>query len=340
MKNLNNNGSRFSPLRAAIRQLSAGILVTAALLGSAQAATDEVVYFHTDALGSPVAAFNEAGAVCWTESYSPYGEKLVNDDNAPPWDGCGLIDTSDVAYTGHVQDGSGLVYAQQRYYDPQIGRFMSTDPIGPSSGAPHMFGRYQYANNSPYVFTDPTGMIGDNEAAEEGGSYACSACGAISDQNPNGGVTGNFGGGNGSDDSIEPVAITGPGVVAQAGADFLNNPTWGGFLEAILGRFRLGKVAKGKPKEGIYEFPDLAAGGKPYVGQSSNIPARLKQHEKAGRLKPGTEKTTEVLGGKTAREVAEHGRIQEKTGGIPARFSPNVSNKKDPIGPARQHLLN
>lgn len=47
----------------------------------------------------------------------------------------------------------------------------------------------------------------------------------------------------------------------------------------------------------------------------------------------------EVTGGKTAREIAEHKRIQEITGNVPARYSNKVSNKVDPIGPNRRHLL-
>jgi len=93
------------------------------------------------------------------------------------------------------------------------------------------------------------------------------------------------------------------------------------------------------PKPGIYEFPDQAAGSTPYVGQSGNIPRRLGEHQRAGRLTPGTETTRAVEGGKTAREIAEHQRIQEITGGVPARQSRKVSNKGDPIGPNRQHLL-
>ena len=41
----------------------------------------------------------------------------------------------------------------------------------------------------------------------------------------------------------------------------------------------------------------------------------------------------------TELEVLEHKRIQEITGGVPARKSPNVLNKKDSIGPARRYLL-
>ncbi len=40
---------------------------------------------------------------------------------------------------------------QQRYYDPQVGRFLSVDP------AASEFNRYDYAADNPYRFTDPDG---------------------------------------------------------------------------------------------------------------------------------------------------------------------------------------
>jgi len=89
-------------------------------------------------------------------------------------------------------------------------------------------------------------------------------------------------------------------------------------------------------KEGIYEFPDQLNGRVPYVGQSGNMPSRLETHVRTGRLSPGTETTTEVLGGKTAREVAEYNRIQQLTGGQKAGNSPAVSNERDPVGPERR----
>lgn len=105
---------------------------------------------------------------------------------------------------------------------------------------------------------------------------------------------------------------------------------------------RAKSAAKGagkNAKEGIYEFTDTT--GKKYCGQSCNIPNRLDQYVKSGKLNPDQNvATTEVLGGKTAKEIAEHKRIQEITGGVPARFSDKVSNKVDPIGPNRRHLLN
>lgn len=84
--------------------------------------------------------------------------------------------------------------------------------------------------------------------------------------------------------------------------------------------------------QGIYQF--VSSSGKTYVGQSCNIPRRLAEHARRKFLAPGTPvMTTEVLGGKTVREIAEQLRINA-LGGIK-----NLANEVNPIGPNRQHLL-
>ena len=105
-------------------------------------------YFHTDALGSPVASTDAAGRVIERTDYAPYGEALNRSVDGP-------------GYTGHVMDAdTGLVYAQQRYYDPLIGRFLSIDPVEADANTGTNFNRYWYANNNPYRFTDPDGRSG------------------------------------------------------------------------------------------------------------------------------------------------------------------------------------
>ena len=119
---------------------------------------DEVVFFHTDALGSAIAAVDESGNQCWTERYTPYGDKTVNEDSASRI-GCGIIG-AERGYTGHTDDDStGLVYMQQRYYDPTMGRFLSVDPAGVDADDPRTFNRYSYAANNPYKYIDPDGRI-------------------------------------------------------------------------------------------------------------------------------------------------------------------------------------
>jgi len=61
-------------------------------------------------------------------------------------------------YTGHYRDvGTGLVYMQQRYYDPAVGRFLSVDPVAADLKSGLGFNRYVYANSNPYAFIDPDG---------------------------------------------------------------------------------------------------------------------------------------------------------------------------------------
>jgi RHS repeat-associated protein len=63
-----------------------------------------------------------------------------------------------IGFTGHVNDANtGLVYMQQRYYDPVAGRFVSTDALPTDANTGERFNRYEYANLNPYRFTDPDG---------------------------------------------------------------------------------------------------------------------------------------------------------------------------------------
>ena len=56
---------------------------------------------------------------------------------------------------------SGLVYMQQRYYDPVAGRFLSIDPVTTDANTGASFNRYTYANNNPYRYIDPDGWMSE-----------------------------------------------------------------------------------------------------------------------------------------------------------------------------------
>ncbi|WP_309250487.1 RHS repeat domain-containing protein [Stenotrophomonas maltophilia] len=105
-----------------------------------------VTWMHVDALGSPVAVTDGTGGVVERRRFEPYGAELG-----------GLVKDG-LGYTGHVSDSAtGLSYMQQRYMDPQLGVFLSVDPVTAYEQPVGMFNRYRYVKGNPYKFTDPDG---------------------------------------------------------------------------------------------------------------------------------------------------------------------------------------
>jgi RHS repeat-associated protein len=127
-------------------------LAVAVVLGATSIATHAqtvVEYIHTDAMGSPVAVTDANQNVIERSEYEPYGQLIGRAVNDGP------------GYTGHVNDAAtGLSYMQQRYYDAEIGRFLSMDPVAVNQDFGANFNRYWYGNNNPYKFTDPDGRMG------------------------------------------------------------------------------------------------------------------------------------------------------------------------------------
>ena len=104
------------------------------------AAGEEILYFINNAQGTPVMVVNEAGTV----------ESRINMDE---WGNLGdNTDKSEVNLTGKKLDPStNLYYFNQRYYDPEIGRFLTPDPAGQALNP------YLYCGNSPLAYIDPDG---------------------------------------------------------------------------------------------------------------------------------------------------------------------------------------
>lgn len=125
--------------------LAAIAMAVVTFVGTASAQT--ITYLHTDALGSPVAETDASGNVIKRYAYEPYGAVVGGEVTDGP------------GYTGHVSDAAtGLSYMQQRYMDPQLGVFLSIDPVTAYlSGDMRHFNAYAYGFNNPYKFTDPDG---------------------------------------------------------------------------------------------------------------------------------------------------------------------------------------
>ncbi|MEV0210650.1 RHS repeat-associated core domain-containing protein [Streptomyces sp. NPDC050788] len=99
--------------------------------------------YLTDALGSVVGLANTDGTVATTYAYDPNGTSTAS----------GTVSSNPYTFTGREDDGTGLLYYRDRYYDPQTGRFISQDPSGVAGGT----NLYQYALASPTTYTDPSG---------------------------------------------------------------------------------------------------------------------------------------------------------------------------------------
>ena len=74
-------------------------------------------------------------------------------------DSSGSVSTtsSEFLFNGQQQDETGLYYLRARYYDPKVGRFISSDPEIGHDDDPATLHRYTYASNDPVNRVDPTG---------------------------------------------------------------------------------------------------------------------------------------------------------------------------------------
>lgn len=74
---------------------------------------------------------------------------------------------------------TGLSHMQQRYMDPQLGIFLSTDPVSAREQPVAQFNRYRYANGNPYRFTDPDGRQAAERFVEQHRRYMEAGNGAV-----------------------------------------------------------------------------------------------------------------------------------------------------------------
>ena len=109
-----------------------------------------LAYFLTDGLGSVRLVVDSAGAVQGGFDQDVWG---VPDTSVTP-PGAELRGHSFIGGLGQRNEGGGLYYARQRWYDSGLGRWLSADPIG-FEGSLNL---YAYVENNPVGFVDPEGL--------------------------------------------------------------------------------------------------------------------------------------------------------------------------------------
>ena len=102
--------------------------------------------YHNDYLGTPRELTDDSGQVLWSARYDVYGNvELIR----------GVKVESNIRYQGQYEDReTGLFYNNFRYYDPDLGRYITQDPVGLLGGT----NAYSYVD-SPTIDVDPFGLM-------------------------------------------------------------------------------------------------------------------------------------------------------------------------------------
>ncbi|WP_337589372.1 RHS repeat-associated core domain-containing protein [Streptomyces xinghaiensis] len=102
-----------------------------------------------------------AGQAVTRRKQLPFGNPR-NNSGTSNWPG-------DRGFLGGTTDPTGLTHLGAREYDPDLGRFLSVDPLLLTND-PTQHNPYTYGNNNPATYADPTGEAYDECAS---GQYNC-----------------------------------------------------------------------------------------------------------------------------------------------------------------------
>jgi RHS repeat-associated protein len=116
--------------------------------------TDGRSYFvYTDQRGCPFCITNTANDTVWRADIDPYGFAVIDPESTIEFN---------LRMPGHYFDAeTGLHYNRFRYYDPRIGRYLQSDPLGLAGGV----NLYAYSAN-PLTHVD---IVGWEHASDVGG---------------------------------------------------------------------------------------------------------------------------------------------------------------------------
>lgn len=127
------------------------------LLYRIKASDNSVEYYHFDSRGSAIAITDQAQTITHKYVYDAFGKVLKSEEPVSAFNPFRYVGKYGVMY-----EDSSLYFMRARYYNPDIGRFLSEDPV---------FGLilFSYCNNNPIIKLDPEGLSEINY--DEWGKY-------------------------------------------------------------------------------------------------------------------------------------------------------------------------
>ncbi|WP_223497032.1 RHS repeat-associated core domain-containing protein [Stenotrophomonas indicatrix] len=139
-----------------------------ALIQTPATGVPELAYIQPDHLGTPRVVIDPLRDVAiweWSNKSEVFGDQAPANDP----DGDGVVFDLALRFPGQQStDASGLLYNYQREYEPAVGRYSQSDPIGLEGG----ISAYAYVNSAPTLAIDPLGLrksLAILSASEQGG---------------------------------------------------------------------------------------------------------------------------------------------------------------------------
>jgi RHS repeat-associated protein len=215
---------------------------------AAKKSTGEKLFYHNDHLGGINVITNAGGTRAQLVEYDPWGKVTRSEGDADPRH----------RFTGQELDlESGLYYYGGRYYDQEISKFLSADPIVQAPANPQNLNRYTYVINNPQTLVDPSGhmffwFLGVMISAVVNQTTHSDIGTAIS--SPIGYLIGKIAG---------PKAAAGMQIFGGIAMMLSGNPAMAtaGFLYAASGAMQLSNCAACKMAAGFVSFAGSLAGG-------------------------------------------------------------------------------
>jgi len=108
---------------------------------------------------------DSSGTVVWSADYKPFGEATITVSTI----------TNNLRFPGQYYDAeTGLNYNYFRDYNPAIGRYLESDPIGTRNGTNHL---YVYVSDNPVMGVDPRGLYDPFQLNYQFVEYGPKSCG-------------------------------------------------------------------------------------------------------------------------------------------------------------------